>query len=78
MYCSTYCSKILINILYIKNTNKDDNFYIKILIRLTVYYASIIGLPLGPAPGDPGGFVSNINRNPTNTPGYGKLSISQN
>ena len=29
MYCSTYCSKILIGILYIKNTNKDDHFYIK-------------------------------------------------
>ena len=26
---SAYCSKILISILYIKNTNKDDNFYIK-------------------------------------------------
>ena len=29
MYCSTYCSKILISILYIKNTNKDDHFCIK-------------------------------------------------
>ena len=29
MYCSTYCSEILISILYIKNTNKDDHFYIK-------------------------------------------------
>ena len=29
MYCSTYCSKILISILYIKNANKDDHFYIK-------------------------------------------------
>ena len=29
LYCSTYCSKILISILYIKNTNKDDHFYIK-------------------------------------------------
>ena len=29
MYCSTYCSKILISILYIKDTNKDDHFYIK-------------------------------------------------
>ena len=26
---STYCSEILISILYIKNTNKDDHFYIK-------------------------------------------------
>ena len=29
MYCSTYCSKTLIRILYIKNTYKDDHFYIK-------------------------------------------------
>ena len=29
MYCSTYCSKILISILYIKNTNKNDHFYKK-------------------------------------------------
>ena len=29
MYFSTYCSKILISILYIKNTNKDDHLYIK-------------------------------------------------
>ena len=26
---SAYCSEILISILYIKNTNKDDHFYIK-------------------------------------------------
>ena len=30
LYCIVlYCPKILIRILYITNTNKDDHFYIK-------------------------------------------------